>query len=130
VYAVFDELDSLSPAQLCHAQTYATGLVAASNKTVAGIARQVLPANGNRALNKFITEYDRDVDQSNRERFEEHGETRWSKDGYIPSPTRSLRNPGTMSPESGASTVTRKMTLSGVKILFTFSKPTTKPLTR
>ena len=43
---VFDELESLSPAQRHHAETYVTGLVAASNKTVAGIAREVLPAKG------------------------------------------------------------------------------------
>jgi SRSO17 transposase len=83
---VFDEFESLSPAQRYHAKTYATGLVAASNKTVAGIAREVLPAQGKRALNKFLTEYDWDEDQFNHERLEElqnHGETRWSKDGFI-----------------------------------------------
>ena len=83
---VFDEFDSLSPAQRRHAKTYATGLVAASNKTVAGIAREVLPANGKRALNKFLTEYDWDEQQFNHERLEElqkYGETRWSTDGYI-----------------------------------------------
>src|SRR6056297_4367821 len=41
----FDEFESLSPAQRHHAKTYATDLVAASNKTVTGIAREVLPAN-------------------------------------------------------------------------------------
>ncbi len=83
---VFDEFESLSPAHRHHAKTYATGLVAASNKTVAGIAREVLPAQGKRALNKFLTEYDWDEQQFNHERLEElqnHGETRWSKDGYI-----------------------------------------------
>ncbi|MFD1599226.1 IS701 family transposase [Halobellus rarus] len=83
---VFDEFDSLSPAQRRHAKTYATGLVAASNKTVAGIAREVLPASGKRALNKFLTEYDWDEQEFNHERLEElqkHGETRWSKDSYI-----------------------------------------------
>ena len=34
-----------------HAKTYATGLDAASNKTVAGIAREILPAGDKRALN-------------------------------------------------------------------------------
>jgi len=83
---VFDEFESLSSAQRQHAKTYATGLVAASNKTVAGIAREVLPAGDKRALNKFLTEYDWDEQQFNHERLEElqkHGETRWSKDGYI-----------------------------------------------
>ncbi len=63
-----------------------TGLAAARSKTVTGIAREVLPAQGERALNKFITEYDWDEDQLNHERLEElqkHGETRWSQDGYI-----------------------------------------------
>ena len=83
---VFDEFESLSPAQRRHAKSYATGLVAASNKTVAGIAREVLPAQGKRALNKFLTEYNWDEQQFNHERLEElqkHGETRWSTDGYI-----------------------------------------------
>ncbi|QAU14057.1 IS701 family transposase (plasmid) [Halorubrum sp. BOL3-1] len=83
---VFDGFESLSPAQCHHAKTYATGLVAASNKTVAGIAREVLPAGDKRALNKFLTEYDWDEQQFNHERLNElqkHGETRWSKDGYI-----------------------------------------------
>ena len=83
---VSDEFDSLSPAQRCHTKTYATGLVASRNKTVVGIARKVLPANSRRALNKFLTEYNRDEQQSDHERLEElqkHGETRWSKDGYI-----------------------------------------------
>jgi len=81
----FDEFDSLSLAQRRHAKTYATGLVAA-NKTVAGIAREVIPASGKRALNKLLTEYDWDEQQFNHERLEElqkHGETRWSTDGYI-----------------------------------------------
>src|SRR5699024_7315930 len=50
------------------------------------IAREVLPAQGKRAVNKFLTEYDWDEDQVNHERIEElqkHGETRWSQDGYI-----------------------------------------------
>ncbi|SFP95454.1 DDE superfamily endonuclease [Halolamina pelagica] len=83
---VFDEFDSMSPAQRRHAKTYATGLVAASNKTVAGIAREVLPANSKRAINKFLTEYDGDEQQFNHELLEElqkHGETRWLTDGYI-----------------------------------------------
>jgi len=37
---VFDEFESLSPEQQHHAKTYATGLVAASNKTVADIAKK------------------------------------------------------------------------------------------
>ena len=81
-----DEFESLSPEQQHHAKTYTTGLVAASNKTVTGIAREVLPAQGKRAVNKFLTEYDWDEDQVNHERIEElqkHGETRWSQDGYI-----------------------------------------------
>ena len=83
---VLDKFESLSPPQRRHAKTYVTGLVAASNKTVTGIAREVLPANSDRALNKFLTEYDWDEKQFNHERLEElqkHGETRWSQDGYI-----------------------------------------------
>jgi hypothetical protein len=40
---VLDGFESLSPTQRYHAKTYVTGLVAASNKTVTGIAREVLP---------------------------------------------------------------------------------------
>ena len=81
-----DEFDSLSYHQKQHAKTYVTGLAAASSKTVTGIAREVLPAGSDRALNKFVTEYNWDEDELNHERLEElqnHGETRWSKDGYI-----------------------------------------------
>ena len=83
---VLDEFESLSQSQRHHAKTYVTGLVAASNKTVTGIAREVLPANSDRALNKFLTEYDWNEEQFNHERLDElqkHGETRWSQDGYI-----------------------------------------------
>jgi len=81
-----DEFKSLSPHQKHHAKTYTTGLAAARSKTVAGIAREVLPAKHKRTLNKFLTEYDWDKDQLNHERLEElqkYGETRWSKDGFI-----------------------------------------------
>jgi hypothetical protein len=81
---VFDEFDSLSPSQRRYAKTYATGLVAASNKTVTGIEREVLPASGKRVLNKFLTEYDRDELQFKHECLKElqkHEETRWSTDG-------------------------------------------------
>ncbi|EMA48414.1 transposase ISHwa4, partial [Halococcus salifodinae DSM 8989] len=53
-----DEFDSLSYHQTQHAKTYVTGLAAGRSKTVTGIAREVLPAQGDRALNKFLTEYD------------------------------------------------------------------------
>jgi len=52
---VFNELESLSPAQRHHAKSYATDFVAASNKTVSIIAREVLPTHGKRSLNKFLT---------------------------------------------------------------------------
>ena len=52
---VVNEFESLSSAQRYQAKAYATGLVTASNKTEAGIAREVLPANSKRALNKFLT---------------------------------------------------------------------------
>ena len=81
-----DEFESLSYHQTHHAKTYVTGLAAASSKTVTGIAREVLPAQSSRALNKFLTQYDWDEKELNHERLEElqnHGETRWSQDGYI-----------------------------------------------
>lgn len=81
-----DELECLSYHQKHHAKTYVTGLVAASNKTVDGIATYVLPAKSERALNKFLTEYDWDEDRLNRERLEllqTENETRWSSDGVV-----------------------------------------------
>ena len=45
-----DEFDSLSYHQTHHAKTYVTGLAAARNETVTGITREVLPAQGERAL--------------------------------------------------------------------------------
>lgn len=57
--------DSMSSSR-CHRpsnitrKTYVTGLGAVSNKTMTGIAREVLPAKSKRALNKFLTEYDWD----------------------------------------------------------------------
>jgi len=80
------EFESLSYHQTRHAKTYVTGLAAARSKIVTGIAREVLPAGSDRALNKFLTEYDWDEDQLNHERLEglqKHGENRWSQDGYI-----------------------------------------------
>jgi hypothetical protein len=68
---VFDEFESLSPAQRQQTKTYAMGLVAASNKTVAGIAHEVLPAQGKHVFNKFLTEYDWDAQRFNHERLEE-----------------------------------------------------------
>jgi hypothetical protein len=47
-----DEFDSLSYYQTRHAKKYVTGFAAARSKTVAGIAREVLPAQGERALDK------------------------------------------------------------------------------
>jgi SRSO17 transposase len=83
---ILDEFESLSYHQTHHAKSYVTGLAAASSKTCKGIAREVLPANSERALNKFLTEYDWDEQQLNHERLEklqEDGETRWSQDGNI-----------------------------------------------
>ncbi len=53
-----DEFESLSYHQTRHAKPYVTGLAAGSSKTVTGITREVLPAGSDRALNKFLTEYD------------------------------------------------------------------------
>ena len=80
-----DQFESLSYHQTQHAKTYVTGLVAGRNKTVTGIAREVLPANSERAqqvprrvrLGRRATQHER------LEELQKHGETRWSKDGYI-----------------------------------------------
>ena len=100
-----DEFDSLSYHQTHHAKTYVTGLAAASSKTVTGIAREVLPAGSDRALNKFLTEYNWDEDELNHERLEKlqnHGETRWSKDGYIIIDDSVLQRTGKELPGAGS----------------------------
>jgi len=61
-------------------------VIAASNKTIDGISRHVMPSQGERALNKFLGEYDWDEERLNLEPLEElqqYNETRWSKDGYV-----------------------------------------------
>ncbi len=68
---VFDEFESLSPAQRHYAKSYGIGPVAATDKTVTGIPREVLPAQGKRALNKFLTQYDWDEQQFDYECLEE-----------------------------------------------------------
>lgn len=81
-----DGFDSLSHHQRRHAKAYVTGLIAATNKTIDGIARHVMPSKSERALNKFLGEYDWDDEQLNLDRLEElqrHNKTRWSKDGFV-----------------------------------------------
>ena len=81
-----DQLECFSTRQKHHAKTYVTGLVAASNKTVQGISNHVLPAKSERALNKFLTEYNWDEDQLNRERLallQQTNDTKWSSDGVV-----------------------------------------------
>ncbi|WP_114579166.1 IS701 family transposase [Saliphagus sp. LR7] len=81
-----DQLDCFSTRQKHHAKTYVTGLVAASNKTVQGISTHVLPAKSERALNKFLTEYDWDEDQLNKERLallQQANDTKWTSDGVV-----------------------------------------------
>ena len=84
--ASIDEFDCFSTRQKHHAKTYVTGLVAASNKTVDGIATHVLPAKSERALNKFLTEYEWDTDRLNTERLallQRHNETKWGREGVV-----------------------------------------------
>jgi len=80
-----ENFTSLSHHQTQHAKSYVSGLIAASNKTIDDISRHVMPSTGERALNKFLGEYDWDEKRLNLERLAElqdHNETRWSKDGY------------------------------------------------
>ena len=81
-----DQFECFSTRQKHHAKTYVTGLVAASNKTVQGISNIVLPSKSERALNKFLTEYDWDEDQLNKERLallQEADDTRWTREGVV-----------------------------------------------
>ncbi len=95
---------SLSYHQRDHAKAYVTGLIAATNKTIDGIARHVMPSGSERALNKFLGEYDWDEDKLNLERLEElqkHNETRWSKKGYIAIDDSLTEKTGEEIPEAG-----------------------------
>lgn len=67
---LLNEFESLSYHQTHHAKAYVTGLAAARSKTVNEIAREVLPAQDERALNMFLTEYDWEEKQLNHERLE------------------------------------------------------------
>ena len=72
--APIDELECFSTRQRHHA------------KTVDGISTHLLPAKSERALNKFLTEYDWDQDQLNKERLEllqQVGDTKWSSEGVV-----------------------------------------------
>jgi len=126
---VFDEFDPLSPAQRRHAKTYATGFVAASNKIVAGIAPEVLPAGGKRTLKSSspsTTGTNSSSITNGLENFRNTVKRDDRKTATSSSTTRSLRKPGTSSPESAGSTITLKATLSGAKASSTPSTPPTK----
>jgi hypothetical protein len=83
---LIDEFGCFSHHQKHHAKTYVTGLIASGNKTVEGISKRVLQSKSERALNKFLNQYDWDEDRLNRERLtalQRRNETRWSKDGVV-----------------------------------------------
>lgn len=77
---------SVSYHQTKHAKAYVSGLIAATNMTIEGIATHVMPSGSERALNKFLGEYNWDEEELNLEQLEElqrHGDTRWSRKGYV-----------------------------------------------
>lgn len=80
------DFESLSYHQRWHAQTYVTGLIGSSNKTIQGIASHVLPAKYERTLNNFLNDYEWDEDRLNRERIamlQEHNDTRMAEKGVV-----------------------------------------------
>jgi len=89
-----EEFDSLSYHQTHYAKACVTG-----------IAREVLPAGSDRALSKFLPEYNWDQEQLNHERLEElqnHGDTKWSRDGYIIIDDSVLQRTGKELPDAGS----------------------------
>lgn len=81
-----EHFDSLSYHHTNHAKAYVSGLLAGTNKTIEGIANHVMPSASERALNKFLGEYDWDEDQLNLERLEElqqYPDTRWAQQGTV-----------------------------------------------
>ncbi|WP_114579297.1 IS701 family transposase [Saliphagus sp. LR7] len=99
-----DRFECFSTRQKHHAKTYVTGLVAASNKTVQGISNIVLPAKSERALNKFLTEYDWDEDHLNKERLallQQADDTRWSSEGVVDDDDTFTHKTGKKIPHAG-----------------------------
>jgi SRSO17 transposase len=75
-----------------------------SNKTVDGISKHVLPAKSERALNKFLTEYDWDEDQLNKERLEllqQANDTKWSSEGVVDDDDTFTHKTGEKIPNAG-----------------------------
>lgn len=67
-----------------HMERYVSGLIVSENKTITGITAQMMDELSSKALNRFLTEYDWDNNEVNRQRLRElqkHNETRWSKHG-------------------------------------------------
>lgn len=70
---------SLSYHNQRHTKLYVTGLIAATEKTIQGSSRHVMPALSERAVNKFLGEYDWEPEERNLDRLKElqhHNETR------------------------------------------------------
>jgi len=106
-----------------------TGLVAGGNKTVEVISNHVLLAKSERALNKYLTEYDGDEEQLNRERLEllqEANDTKWSSDGVVNGDDTFTHKTVRRSPALGNSTTTLFLGISGDKISSTRFMPTKK----
>lgn len=69
-----------------HMARYVTGLIASFNKTIKGINSIFLDKPSDKALNRFLSEYQWNERKVNKQRLEElqkHNETRWSKYGIL-----------------------------------------------
>jgi hypothetical protein len=103
-----------------------------SDKTAAGVAREVLSASGKRALNELLTEYNRDEQRFNHKRLGEarkHGETRWSKDCYIIPEDTTTEKVGDKVPGVGRLyDHAENNTLLGQNIIYVFYATTKQPV--
>lgn len=80
----FSNRMKLSHHQSKHLSTMLTGLITSPNKTIEGITSLSMSSTNQRSTNKFLTKYDWDAIEANRERVRElqkHDETRWKKRG-------------------------------------------------
>lgn len=75
---------NLSYHQKKHMERYTSGIIASENKTITGITSQFMDETSSKALNRFLTEYEWNNSEVNKQRLQElqkYNETRWSKKG-------------------------------------------------
>ncbi len=99
-----DQLSCFSARQKHHAITYVIGLVAASNKPFRESRITFFQPKNERALNKFLTDYDWNEDNLNRERLEllqRANDTKWGSEGVVDDDDTFMHKTGEQIPNVG-----------------------------